>query len=76
MKAQPGKDIVKYGTGILDRVLFGEGLIDRLCIVLYPFLLGHGTHLFEPVDITQHLQLSETKRLDNGTLILAYTPKR
>jgi dihydrofolate reductase len=52
IKKQPGKDIVKYGTVPLDRVLFGQGLVDLLCIVLYPFVLGHGTRLFEDLEIT------------------------
>ena len=47
IKEQPGKDIVKYGTGPLDRVLFAQHLVDLLCIVVYPFILGHGRRLFE-----------------------------
>jgi dihydrofolate reductase len=76
VKQQPGKDIVKYGTGILDRVLFGQGLIDMLCIIVYPFLLGHGTHLFERVDLTTHLHLSDVKRFESGAVVLEYTPTR
>jgi dihydrofolate reductase len=76
IKSQPGKDIVKYGTGVLDRVLFEQRLIDMLCIVLYPFLLGHGTHLFDQVNITTHLQLFNVKRFDSGTMVLEYTPKK
>jgi dihydrofolate reductase len=76
IKEQPGRDIVKYGTGVLDRVLFGQGLIDSLCIIVYPFLLGHGTHLFERVELTTHLQLSDVKRFDSGTRVLEYTPKK
>jgi len=75
IKAQPGKDIVKYGTGVLDRVLFGAGLIDVLCLVVYPFLLGHGTHLFERVELTSHRHLSDVKRFESGAVILEYTPK-
>lgn len=74
IKAQPGKDILKYGTGVLDRVLFGSRLIDMLCIIVYPFLLGHGTHLFEKVELTTHLHLSDVKRFDSGTMVLEYTP--
>ncbi len=37
LKSQPGKDIVKYGTGLLDRVLFAQRLVDLLCIIVYPF---------------------------------------
>jgi len=76
IKEQPGKDIVKYGTGVLDRVLFGEGLIDMLCIIVYPFLLGHGTHLFETVDLTKHLHLSDVKRFESGAVVLEYTPRK
>jgi dihydrofolate reductase len=73
IKEQPGRDIVKYGTGVLDRVLFGSGLVDMLCILVYPFLLGHGTHLFEAVELTRHLHLSDVKRFDSGAMVLEYT---
>jgi dihydrofolate reductase len=75
IKEQPGKDIVKYGTGVLDRVLFGAGLIDMLSLIVYPFLLGHGTHLFERVELTTHCHLSDVKRFESGTVVLEYTPK-
>jgi dihydrofolate reductase len=69
---QPGKDIVKYGTGQLDQVLFSHDLVDLLCIVVYPFILGHGTRLFEGIKITKHLKLSNVRRFKNGTVILEY----
>ena len=74
IKDGPGRDIVKYGTGPLDRVLFENRLVDRLCIILYPFVLGHGTHLFEKLEVTTHLALSDLKRFKNGTVVLEYTP--
>ncbi len=76
IKEQPGGDIVKYGTGSLDRVLFGQRLIDLLCIVLYPFVLGHGTHLFEGLQLTTHLTLTDVKRFENGTTVLEYQPQK
>jgi dihydrofolate reductase len=76
IKEQPGKDIVKYGTGPLDRVLFGQQLVDLLCIVLYPFVLGHGTHLFERFEPTKHLRLSDVKRFESGTVVLEYIPRK
>jgi dihydrofolate reductase len=72
MKEMPGKDIVKYGTGQLDQVLFGHDLVDLLCICVYPFILGHGTRLFERIEITKHLMLSNVTRFKNGTIILEY----
>ena len=76
LKEQPGKDIVKYGTGQLDQVLFGHDLVDLLCIVVYPFILGHGTRLFEGIDITKHLKLSDVRRFKNGTVILEYSRQK
>ncbi|MFI5071207.1 MAG: dihydrofolate reductase family protein [Terriglobales bacterium] len=75
LKSQPGKDIVKYGTGLLDRVLFAQRLVDLLCIIVYPFLLGHGTHLFEAFEPTMHLRLSDVKRFESGAVVIEYVPK-
>ena len=74
IKQQPGKDIVKYGTGPLDRVLFGRHLVDLLCILIYPFVLSHGIHLFQGMDVTTHMTLSDVKRFQNGTMVLEYAP--
>jgi dihydrofolate reductase len=75
LKNQTGKDILKYGSGSLDRVLLANNLVDVLCIILYPFVLGHGTHLFEGVVDSAHFGLSDVKRFDSGTMVLEYTPK-
>jgi dihydrofolate reductase len=75
IKDQPGKDIIKYGTGILDHILFGQNLIDLFCIILYPFILGHGIHLFEGLKLTTHLNLSDVKQFKNGIMVLEYVLK-
>ena len=72
LKEQPGKDILKYGTGQLDQLLFSQDLVDLLCIVEYPFILGHGKRLFEGIDVTRHLKLADVRRFKNGTVILEY----
>lgn len=75
IKNQPGKDLLKYGTGALDRVLFGERLVDVLCLLVYPFALGHGTRLLEGLGFTTRLRLSEVRRFDSGAMLLEYVPK-
>lgn len=75
IKRQHENDIVKYGTGSLDRVLFGQHLVDLFCVVLYPFVLGHGTHLFEGLEVVTHCSLSDLKRFANGTVVLEYVPE-
>jgi len=76
IKDLPGKDIIKYGTGPLDSTLFGQHLVDLLCITVYPFVLSHGRHLFEGLEFTTHLRLSELKRFQNGTVVLEYFPSK
>lgn len=76
IKEEPGKDIVKYGTGPVDRVLFGQHLVDLLCIVIYPLVLGHGRRLFEGLELTTHLRLSDVKRFECGTVVLEYMPRK
>lgn len=75
IKKHPGKDIVKYGTGCLDRVLLANGLVDQLCIIVYPFVLGQGTHLLDGIATATHLHLSEVKRFQTGAMVLEYVPK-
>jgi dihydrofolate reductase len=74
LKNQSGRDIIKYGTGSLDRVLLRERLVDQLCIIVYPFVLGQGHHLLEGADVKAHFQLSTTKRMESGAIILEYSP--
>lgn len=76
IKNQPGKDILKYGTGPLDKVLFSQRLVDLLCIVVYPFALGHGIRLFEGLEPTMHLRLSDEKRFESGTVVFEYMLKK
>lgn len=75
IKDQAGKVILKYGTGSLDHLLFGQHPVDLLCLVIYPFALGHGVHLFEGVEFATHMTLSEVKRFQNGTMVLEYRPQ-
>lgn len=75
LKQQPGKDIIKYGTGPLDDTLLAHDLIDEFHFLLTPVAVGKGTHLFEDLEATAQLTLTDVTRLANGVLILTYTPK-
>ncbi len=72
LKQQPGQNILKYGTGILDHELIDHNLIDFLYIYLYPFVFGHGIRLFENIRASKHLKLIETVTFNSGTVILKY----
>ena len=73
LKQQPGKDILKYGTGSLDQVLLGHNLIDVLYVYVYPFLFGQGKRFLEDNQTVKHLKLRETTTFGNGTVILTYS---
>jgi dihydrofolate reductase len=75
LKTQPGKDLVKYGTGALDRTLIEHGLIDEFRFSIFPLIVGTGRRLFEEVGRTvPKLKLTETKALDSGVVVLTYVP--
>lgn len=75
LKQQPGRYIVKYGTGVLDRTLLEHNLIDTLRIYLFPVAMGAGSHLLEELASPRHFELSEVAKLSTGTLILKYHSK-
>ena len=76
LKRQPGKDLIKYGTGNLDRTLVPSGLIDEFHIWIVPVIVGSGQRLFEGVDPSSlKLKLRAEKAFGNGTVLLTYVPE-
>jgi dihydrofolate reductase len=77
LKHQPGKNLIKYGTGNVDRTLMARGLIDELHIWLIPVVVGKGRRLLEGVDPTSvKLKLSGETRFGNGSVLLRYASER
>jgi len=75
LKRQPGKNIIKYGTGHLDRTLIQHGLIDELHFAIFPTVVGSGRRLFEGVDTSGlRLELVRTKTFANGVVWITYRP--
>jgi len=76
LKDQPGKDLIKYGTSRLDDTLLRDHLIDEFHFWIMPVVAGAGQRLFENVDTSGlHLKLTHENRLENGSVILTYTPR-
>ncbi len=73
LKQAPGENILKFGTGELDRTLLANGLIDELHFWVFPVLAGSGQRLIEGIETT-HLKLVETTRFGSGIVVLTYTP--
>jgi dihydrofolate reductase len=74
LKAQDGGDLLKYGTGELDRTLLEQQLVDEYHFWMFPVIAGGGQHLLDHVDTT-HLQLVEATPFDSGIVVLTYTTK-
>ena len=73
LKQQPGKDIIKYGGGVLDRTLIPAQLIDEFRINVFPVTVGQGARLFEGVNPGDlRLALTDTTTLPNGIVQLTY----
>lgn len=74
LKEQDGGNLLKFGTGELDRTLIGQGLVDELHLWYFPVIAGGGQRLLDDIDIT-HLKLADTTRLDSGIIVLILTPQ-
>jgi dihydrofolate reductase len=75
LKAQPGKDLIKYGTSRLDATLFGANLVDELHVWIMPVVVGSGQRIFQDVEPSSlGLNLTDVRRLRNGSTILTYVP--
>jgi dihydrofolate reductase len=76
LKAQPGKDLIKYATSRLDSTLLKAHLIDELRLWVMPVVAGTGQRLFEGVDTSSlDLALTDVRKLANGSAILTYVPR-
>jgi dihydrofolate reductase len=75
LKAQPGKDLIKYGTSRLDATLLGAGLVDELRVWIMPVVVGSGRRIFEDIEPSSlGLSLTDVRRLRNGSVVLTYIP--
>jgi dihydrofolate reductase len=75
LKAQPGKNLIKYGTSRLDATLFDAELVDELRVWIMPVVVGSGRRIFEDVEPSSlRLSLTDVRGLRNGSAVLTYVP--
>lgn len=73
LKAQPGADILVYGSGQLTRFLLERGLVDQLNLLVYPVTVGSGKRLFG--DAPVRLTLAESRTFSSGVVLMQYVPE-
>jgi dihydrofolate reductase len=74
LKEEPGENILKFGTGELDRALIGDNLVDEFHFWVFPVLAGGGQRLIEGIELT-HLNLVDTTMFASGIVVLTYAAK-
>lgn len=74
LKQDSGENILKFGTGELDRALISHNLVDEFHFWVFPVLAGRGRRLIEGIELT-HLNLVDTTTFASGIVVLTYAPK-
>jgi dihydrofolate reductase len=69
-------EIVVYASFQLVHTLLEHDLIDELRMMIYPFVLGAGKHLFGEISSNKHMQLVETRTVGDGLALVTYQPVR
>jgi dihydrofolate reductase len=72
LKAQPGGDIMIFGSGSIVSLLTGHGLIDDYTFVVSPIILGSGRPIFTGGESRRALELVEAKSYPRGNVVLRY----
>lgn len=76
LKAQPGENIIIFGSGSIVSELTKHGLIDEYAFVVSPVLLGKGHTLLEHADAKRSLELIEAKTFPSGVILTRYAPAK
>ena len=74
LKAQPGGDLVVYGSPDLVDALLKHDLVDEYRIMIEPILLGGGKRVFPDGGRARPLELVDVTQAKTGVLICTYRP--
>jgi class 3 adenylate cyclase/dihydrofolate reductase len=74
LKAQPGGDLMVFGSPDLVDELLRHDLVDEYRLQIYPVILGSGKRLFRDRIDTHHLRLASSRTFSSGVVLLTYEP--
>ena len=76
LKQKSGKDIWLFGGGGLFRSALDLKLVDTIELAVVPILLSDGVPLLPPGARSPALQLTESRELPSGIVLLSYRVKK
>ncbi|MEU6233724.1 dihydrofolate reductase family protein [Kitasatospora sp. NPDC047058] len=74
LRAAEGGDLSLMGSPTLARTLIAEGLVDELCLMIMPVMLGGGKTIFPEDGGLRTLELVSTVTSKTGVNICTYRP--
>ncbi len=74
LKAQPGKDMIIFGSSDLAVSFLEHGLLDECRIMINPVVLGQGKSLFTGIHDRLKLKLLKSRTFHSGNVLLYYQP--
>lgn len=74
LKQSDGRDLLIQGSSTLYVPLLSAGLIDRLILIIFPVILGHGKRIFDGSQHPGALKLVDHFVSNGGVLFLTYEP--
>ncbi|MFE6922484.1 dihydrofolate reductase family protein [Nocardia sp. NPDC057663] len=75
LKAEDGRDILKFGTGSLSHALLDAKLVDEYHFWIFPAIAGAGERLFEGYANLTHLELLGTTTFKSGIVVHRLAPR-
>ena len=74
LKQTDGRDLLIQGSSTLYPPLLSSRLIDRLILMRFPIVLGHGKRIFDGSEIPGAFKLVDHAVSDKGVIYTAYEP--
>jgi dihydrofolate reductase len=74
LRGEEGPDLVIQGSSVLVKTLLAEGLIDEICLLTFPLLLGGGKRFFGEDAKPGEWKLERLTASASGVTIASYVP--
>lgn len=72
LKASDGSDIKVHGSSKVAQTLFENDLVDELCLMIFPVVLGAGKRLFNESSAPAAFEMTDSLVTKNGVIFAYY----